>query len=71
MNYNKIDYDFSKGGYPVSENYYYLCNICNVKVFSNTKEFARCKCGNITIDIDAGRVSVKDGTKVELLEKQN
>ena len=63
MNNKKRSYIMfdSTEGYPASKSIYYECGLCGEYIPSRPERSLRCKCGNIIIDADAGRVSVKDG----------
>ena len=51
-------------GYPVGENIKYRCNICEDEFFSLQKNAVACKCRNLIIDADSGRISVKNINQV-------
>ncbi len=55
--------DFS-AGYPAGELIYYECALCATSVPSMPRNAAACKCRNIIVDADAGRVAVKDASKM-------
>jgi hypothetical protein len=55
--------DFS-AGYPAGELIYYECTVCGISVPSMPRNAAACKCRNIIIDADAGRVAVKDVSRM-------
>jgi hypothetical protein len=57
-----------KQGWPVSENLWYRCQLCNDVIPSKPSDCKSCRCGNISIDIDYARISVKQENNVELLE---
>lgn len=47
-------------GYPASKSIYYECGLCGDYIPSKPDRSIRCNCRNIVIDVDAGRVSVKN-----------
>jgi len=53
-----VDFDQTIG-YPGSKSLYFECGLCGDYIPSQPKESVSCKCMNILIDVDAGRVSVK------------
>jgi hypothetical protein len=55
-----------KKGFPVSENLYYECIKCGEIIKSVPEDNVCCTCRNICIDIDAGRVSVKDESNIKI-----
>lgn len=55
----RVEFD-PRNGYPAGEHIAYQCLRCGARVPSRPVEFAACDCGNIKIDVDGGRVSVKD-----------
>lgn len=57
-----------KSGYPVGPRFSYRCMSCSETVPSQPTESMGCKCGNVFIDVDYGRISVKRDDDVELLE---
>lgn len=50
-------------GYPAGKNLWYECGGCGGVVPSTPKQSVRCGCGNIALDVSAGRVSVKDDSQ--------
>lgn len=54
-----LSFDPSKG-YPAGENVYYECSLCGNILPSRPEENLACSCFNVVIDIEAGRLSVKD-----------
>jgi hypothetical protein len=50
-------------GYPAGDEIYYECGICGDDVPSIPAHAVACRCRNIIVDVDAGRVSVKDPSK--------
>jgi hypothetical protein len=55
--------DFS-AGYPAGQLIYYECTLCGTSVPSMPRNAAACKCRNIIVDADAGRVAVKDASRM-------
>jgi hypothetical protein len=62
-----IHADFSQG-YPTGAALYYECLACGDFVPSFPDRPMGCQCGNIFMDVDAGRLSVKDGQRLRLVE---
>ena len=56
-------------GIPMSEDVYIECTNCGD--ISSTKPIGgfRCKCLNVKIDSDFGRLSVKDWSRIKLFEE--
>jgi len=54
-------------GYPVGSKLYYRCKTCGETIPSQSPDSHGCKCGNIFIDVDYARVSVKRDGDIELL----
>lgn len=54
-----IKFDATKG-YPAGERIRYECGICGVTLASMPEYSVPCKCRNIIVDAEAGRVAVKD-----------
>ena len=52
--------------YPASKNLFYECPVCGNAIPSLPKKSVSCKCGNILIDADSGRVEIRDRAKVRL-----
>ena len=63
MDRNYLNADFSKG-YPAGENIRYECGVCGDTLPSKPEHSVACKCRNVIIDVDAGRVAVKDASQV-------
>ena len=53
-------------GYPAGENMYYECLGCGEVFSSMPDDSVVCSCRNLAIDIDYGRVSVKDHNKLKI-----
>jgi len=64
----EIKADLSNG-YPAGKDIFYECGICKIQIPSLPKVFQTCQCGNISIDIDAGRVTVKDSSMFKVIQK--
>ncbi len=56
-------------GYPAGKNIFYECSLCNAVIQSMPINAAACECGNIIVDSDAGRVSVKDEGQFRIFKK--
>ncbi len=46
-------------GYPAGRHVRYECLICGVNLASIPAHAESCRCENIVVDVDAGRISVK------------
>ena len=55
------------GGYLAASDLYFECRNCGETVPSLPNENAYCKCRNIIVDIEAGRVSVKRPMEMKLV----
>ncbi len=53
-------------GYPAGANLSYECGVCGDVLPSMPPHAVACKCRNVIVDVDAGRVSVKDPTKFKI-----
>lgn len=62
-----INFDASVG-FPAGERVRYECGICSDTLPSMPQNAAACKCRNIIVDADAGRVSVKDEKEIKAYE---
>ncbi len=60
-----------KDGYPKGRNISYECLICKDLIPSSPNDGIGCKCGNIFIDLDAGRISIKNHEKAEIVKTNN
>jgi hypothetical protein len=58
----------SSQGFPAGERIRYECGICGEDVASMPQHAAACKCRNIIVDVDAGRIAVKDSSKMKAYE---
>ena len=63
MKRNYVLFDV-RTGYPTGDDLYYECGICGDALPSLPKDGLGCTCGNIFIDVDAGKVAVKDHSKI-------
>lgn len=55
-----------KKGYPVAKDLYYRCTTCGDLIPSQPEDSIGCQCGNLFIDIDYARISVKRDKDIEL-----
>jgi hypothetical protein len=53
-------------GYPAKLGLFYECTRCGDVVASVPKDNVGCKCDNIFIDVDAGRMAVRDASQLKL-----
>lgn len=53
-------------GYPIGSDLFYECLTCNETVPSMPRGNAHCKCRNIMLDVDFGRISIRDNSKIKL-----
>lgn len=68
MNQRKyLSADFSRG-YPVGEKIMYECLSCGAAVSSLPNNAASCECRNIIVDVDAGRVAVKEAGAIRAFQ---
>lgn len=58
----------TNNGYPVGHNLVYRCKLCGDIIPSTPPDSMGCKCGNIFIDVDYARFSVKREKEIELLQ---
>jgi len=63
-----IDFDPRKG-YPAGPDLFYECGICGDVIPSMPDNAAACRCGNVLVDADSGRVSVREGEKLRIFRK--
>lgn len=52
-------------GFPAGESIRYRCLICGEVLPSMPPYAVACKCRNVIVDVDAGRVTVKDALRFE------
>lgn len=50
-------------GYPAGDTIRYECLVCGDTLMSIPPHAVACKCRNVIVDVDAGRVTVKNATK--------
>jgi hypothetical protein len=60
-------FDPSRGN-PVGPGIRYECEVCGTVLDSDASHALACKCYNLILDIDAGRISAKDASKVRVLQ---
>ena len=53
-------------GYPAGNDLFYECLKCGEVIPSLPKDSIACSCRNLSIDVDYGRVSIKDHNLVKL-----
>lgn len=68
MRKNDLTFDPSLG-YPQGSNIYYECGQRGAVIPSQPDDGIGCSCRNIFIDVDAGRVSVKDHSQFKVFTK--
>ncbi|MFI4999220.1 MAG: hypothetical protein ACHQK9_05015 [Reyranellales bacterium] len=59
------NFDYSKS-YPAGLKLFYECGLCGDVLPSWPRDSVHCKCRNIMIDADYGRVSIRDHAQVKL-----
>jgi len=64
MSKKYINFDPTKG-YPVGLDVYFECCLCRGTLQSLPKHSVACKCRNIIVDVDAGRIAVKDIAQIK------
>ena len=64
----KCNFD-PKKGYHVGPHRFYECLRCDELLPSRPRTNTDCRCGNIQIDVDAGRLHIQDHSKVLLVEE--
>ena len=55
-------------GYPAGASIAYACDDCGDHVASMPPHAAACRCGNITVDFDAARVSILRPARMRALQ---
>lgn len=66
---NIVTVDFNdQTGTPAGKDIFYLCLECKSIVESYPAEYTTCKCGNVFIDVDAGRGGANDNSKLIILK---
>ena len=58
-------------GYPVGKRVTYTCLACSNDVPSKPSHAEACRCGNIAIDPDAGRISVQHADQIVAYESDS
>jgi hypothetical protein len=53
-------------GYPAGSNLFYECLRCGEIVPSRPSDSTHCKCRNIMIDVDYGRIKIQDHAQIKL-----
>jgi hypothetical protein len=53
---------------PRGEDIYYGCLICGAVLPSDAEHAVNCKCYNLGIDVDAGRLAIQDSSQVVIIE---
>lgn len=67
----KIYYSFDPAkGYPAGAGLFYECLRCGEVVTSMPVVGIRCKCRNIMIDVDYGRIKIQDHGAVKLFSTE-
>ncbi len=56
----------TSAGYPAGSGLFYECKVCGEVVPSLPSDSAHCKCRNIMIDVDYGRIAIQDEAQVKL-----
>ena len=56
--------------HPVGRNLFYECTACGTAIPSVPSQSTRCKCNNIRIDIDYGRICIADYSKARLFSEE-
>jgi len=60
-----VEWDPRKG-YPAGPDLFYECGLCGDVIPSLPENADACRCGNVSVDADAGRVSVRDNEKLRI-----
>jgi len=53
-------------GYPGGCNLFYECTSCDTVIPSLPSESTECQCGNIAIDVEYGRIVIRDHLAMKL-----
>lgn len=64
--YFKQDYS---SGYPAGEKIFYECTSCGDVIPSMPVHAMACKCRNVIVDSDAGRISVRDASAFRIFSE--
>lgn len=54
-------------GYPAGDALFYECLNCGTIIPSRPTDSTTCRCGNISLDVDYGRLSIKEHAVARLL----
>ncbi len=60
-----IEFDPRKG-YPAGPDLFYECGLCGDVIPSIPENAAACRCGNVRVDTDGGRASIKNDEKLRI-----
>ena len=64
---HRLYFGFSPtSGYPAQDNVYYECLKCGDVVPSRPSDSIHCKCRNIMIDVDYGRIKIQEPAQVRM-----
>ncbi len=66
--YLNFDHD---AGYPAGDDIYYECLLCGESIPSVPSDHIGCRCGNVVVDVDYGRLSVGDLPHFKIYRKTN
>ncbi len=61
-----VDID-PQAGYPRGPDLFYECQICRSMLSSMPNDNIHCACLNIRIDVEAGRMAVRDQSRIKLV----
>jgi len=62
---NYIEFN-ALNGYPAGESIFYECLICETILPSLPSHAVACKCRNVIVDTDAGRIAVKSSENMRI-----
>jgi len=65
---NYIDFN-SLDAYPAGDSIFYECLVCGSTIPSLPQHAIACKCRNLILDTDAGRIAVKSTDKIKAFSK--
>ncbi len=60
-----------KRSWPRKDGYYYECMICQDTISGMVPTYVRCRCRNLSIDPEAGRMGAREESKIRLFEKRS
>src|SRR2546425_10227699 len=66
MNKEYIRFDPARG-FPAGKELYYECGVCGELLPSLSEERASCSCENVFNDVEAGRLAIRDESKLRLV----